>query len=561
MNRDTLGNTWPKSTTYYQLFDKYIDLYFFQETEQTYEANIDKAKAVFAINCPITGPKPDIEIEFSALEGGIVYGLTITVKNMNLHLTTADLRSLTFVMVDAGYRTNKNNYGRVLLKCPIFASYKSEPSPDSTTVFQCVVVGTLENIFDNVPIDIGFYKATILKDFLQKTIEAFGGTAHLFIEDAFANATVDIPHRVYHHSTGFAAFNWLQTMLDNIVFNYNTDNMLKTGRAGKIQMFIFGNDVYVAQLDAPASSTAFPEQGPEIFHVDTVNSVDFNGGTATVKAPWVPGIHAGGIFRLSPTLYTGNNLVNEIKESTFISKYDCYWIIKMRVTFGTVNGNEMELLAIPIENSNFMGQMNKTNKEAEQKYSELMNSFKRANETAHKEINFGEPTQNPVKEDKEGGSQPKQGNVFSEDVDISGVDYTIQPGDSLEKIARKFYADMPYYRNNKVADKRGGIPPNGYGPTMFWPLIIIATNTKVKQLVKSGKTENEVRRTYDVNTANPNAIKEGKHLIVPSLSGTLANYKQYHAVFTKMGEFYKELGTSSYGLTFSQIGEMLEGED
>lgn len=472
-----------------------------------------------AIRIPVTklGIKPDIAISFKTLQGQICYNCTVKIKNFKC---SYNIRKFVSMDITAGYRDGP----QITFHSPIFSSYRESANPDGVTVFEGVLVGSVDSLFSNRQILIDIYKPKItLGDFIRKCITDSRSPKDTGLDVEFGNCgdlmneQINIQHYYYKAANGYALALWLAEQANQLSAAKGYDRVVTYIKENKI----------VFSLLHPDEGNVVLKRDMRIINLDKVTLAEFNGTTLTVKAPWHPFLQPLSLFYMAPNVYGGTNLPNVIRiEDMWKDPDNVYQVITEEVSFET-NGptNEMTIFATPLKQ-----------KAAAEDFSDVWAAEQVAEATANtmQHIIIGEEEQADV--DKSWTEAP-----FA----LEALDYyVVQQNDTLTSIAGKLYKDVPPYSvryaqlpgNWKTANPGLISGPGSEEMTpkiaqcYFWPIIVAATYRRMNY-----KTTDSKQRNIMIDPANPDAIVPGWVLAIPRIDG-LTGQEHLKELFGRMAK-------------------------
>lgn len=142
-------------------FNRIIDITFITSTASKYDSRGFKLNHIAdqrTIVCPRHGIKPNIEINGTYDESGMIHAFYITIKNLYLDLRTEQYSK---IKVRAGY-ANRN----ITFEANIMNMYQQSPGPEGTTIVECMYGNITKTWFD-ATVQLDFKKGAKLTDVLN----------------------------------------------------------------------------------------------------------------------------------------------------------------------------------------------------------------------------------------------------------------------------------------------------------------------------------------------------------------------------------------------------------
>ena len=535
----------------------------------------DDTPSQLTIECPATGPKPDITIEFSLLQNQNCYGITIRIKNLH---TKYDIRSWSKAIIVAGYRrpnmapaelqspgSAKGEF-TMTMSCPIFSSYIESPSPDSVTVFSGVIMDSFDSFFTDRQIIITVYEAPTVRDFIFACVDKAGGGAkdtttdtvgslavRIEAPDEFLNTTIEsLDKTTYTCAGGYALIMWMTGILQSVGQSAGVTDAQGVKHAVVVGVELYGNTVHIIVPGfLPPDTTTTSAIYKNAVVLNHIKSASFTGPALNVIAPWVPNLIPGDYFKMAPNIFNGSALPNSIDKSLYINKENLYHIITMSGKFSTCdNTNEMNILAIPAQSElNSLDEALSTNGTAAE--------WQKNYENLSRRLEFGRKTEVSIGTAGTASSTGKwYSETFGSNIVTGAVDHTVAAHQTLSSIAELYWGDkISYTKTNKDLGNRKlpfapaiGMPNPTFTGTDFWPLIAASTYYKMSQ-----KTD----INYHVDTEHPDGVQIGWILSIPSLSNP-DDYASSKEIFKDMAKVYLA-ANNGYGKIFANIYVYLGG--
>lgn len=548
------------SSTKNTLFDKIIDITFNADINTLYNKpsgkgeNADETMRILLdvlkeqgkylqIKVPTTslGIKPDIAIGFKTLPGQICYNCTVKIKNFKCNYNIRRFKSMD---ITAGY----SHGPKITFHSPIFTSYRESPSPDGVTVFEGVIVGSVDSLFSNRAITIDIYPNNMtFRQFItecltqSKSGKDTGLTADFSNCEDIMNEKVGVAHHYFSAANGYSLIMWIAEQV----------NQYSSARGyGNVITYIKDNKVIFAKAEPYKGQGVILERTMRILKLDKVTSAEFNGTTVVVKAPWHPYVQPLSLFYMEPNVYGGSSLPNVLNVEDYWKDPDnVYQVITEEVSFET-NGstNEMTLFAVPIKAPKELGNT------GDMARAEALAQIEKE---AVIEIKIGNKP-------SEETSQSEKDNWAAAPFPVMAITYyEVQEGDTLTSIADKLYAGVPAYsvtyeqlpRSWDTVNSQLGIEKPSPGKTKtpgvphryFWPVIAAAT----RQRMGKSSAEKNVR----INVNNPDAIQPGWMLAVPNLT-SLKGHEDLKELFGRMARAMKHWKKDRDNDEWKEIGKI-----
>lgn len=277
-------------------FNKLIDLTFSTEING----------AGFDVKCPRTGRKPDIEIEGNLTPNDSVQNFTIRVKNL---YTSKILSKFHFVKASCGYEKKQS----VSFTGSVINVYTETPGPDRTTVIYCAAAS-----FDDwVSITGDYYwpAGSTLREILQKV-------------------TKDLN---FNEVTG-----------DDTVLNRTIATKLEAMGAKSCvhKLRSYFPDVKIIVRGGGLSVIRTAQDQRALFDIPyMLTPPQISGTQYTVTAPWDPAIKPGDHIRINTAFSTKTTETGNTDAGTSGASRVELEVVSINFHFGTLNGNEMTILA------------------------------------------------------------------------------------------------------------------------------------------------------------------------------------------------------------------------
>lgn len=548
------------SSTKNTLFDKVIDITFNADIDALYNKSSGAGKDAdettrilldvlkeqgkyLQIKIPTTslGIKPDIAIGFKTLPGQLCYNCTVKIKNFKCSYNIRRFKSMD---ITAGY----SHGPKITFHSPIFTSYRESPNPDGVTVFEGVIVGSVDSLFSNRPIVIDIYPNNMtFKQFItecltqSKSGKDTGLTADFSNCEDIMNEKVGVTHHYFNAANGYSLIMWIAEQVNQYSSALGYGNVIT---------YIKDNKVIFAKAEPYKGQGVVLERTMRILKLDRVTSAEFNGTTLTIKAPWHPYLQPLSLFYMEPNVYGGSNLPNTLNVEDYWKDPDnVYQVITEEVSFET-NGttNEMTLFAVPIKAPKDLG-----NKDDMARAEALAQIEKES----IIEIKIGNKSEGET-------SQSKKDDWTAAPFPVMSITYyEVQEGDTLTSIADKLYAGVPAYSVDytklpnswDTVNSQLGIEKPSPGKTKtpgvphryFWPVIAAATRQRM------GKSSAE--KNVKINVNNPDAIQPGWMLAIPNLT-SLEGHEDLKELFGRMARAMQHWKKDKGNDEWKEIGKI-----
>lgn len=541
----------------------------YEVVEETEEINVKKQLSV--LECG-PGLKPMISISFRMLPGQLVYHVTLKVTNLELPF---DIRSCTLMHIKAGYRDSRLVQS---FNMGVFTSYIESPGPDDVTVFEGIIVNSLDNFFTTRYVEIRVKEETTVENLIESFEKYLPGKTSLSYENMVTKGSVMIDsgvtiYRELHEevlkakvalkdftktfSNGYAALNWLVQTIQDATQNITVEDK-------KVQIFaaVFKDNICIMDNHFDKdNSKLFADVNIPI--IDNIKRASFSGPLLTVIASWYPPLEPGMVFEMEPNFFNGHSLPNYLEESIWKPKDKYYRVITMEVNYDTVGSqNEMIVTALPTTKEEAIKELE------DQIDADVLEEM--AKEATEKVtiIEVGEDNKVYVTERLEEGDVP------------DSFDYKAVGGSEIYEVARLFYG--PFCENaNDIDGTYIDIPPedklykelNKYGrevsehdnrmssSLLFWSLIYVATYREMqkgseesKRYFVPGIVNGRIISIFD-NTYNCALayVNDGLYVKVPKIKpgdfrDALAPFKDMASTIRKMHDMARnEIYAGRYG--------------
>lgn len=286
------------------------------------------------------GIKPDITFSVSELPQNKCYQVELNIRNLGL--TNDQLRTYTQMKITAGYQGLSTLQPGELqtFSCSIFTAYCESPNPDGLTVITGIVVGDIIGVMETKQLTLEIRSSTSWKTVTETIGKALGYNINFYLSEDFMYElpTKDKTSFKTSFDNGWQAIMWLQLQL----FEYGK-NVLHS----PVFLTVWHKTISVFALSEALNLTTLTHYG--IVNLSAITRASFAGPKLDVIAPWIPSLIPGGIFYMPPTYYQASALPNIMPKTTYTNKRDLYYVIVMDVKFGTRTGNQMHIIAVPVQ--------------------------------------------------------------------------------------------------------------------------------------------------------------------------------------------------------------------
>ncbi len=291
------------------LFNRYIDLEFTTDSES------ESKKVSFL--CPKWGVKPNISFSMELVPTGNTSKITIKVFNMYSIINIARYKH---VKIKAGYRDSLYT----TIDAEIMDSYVERPNPEGITVFNCVY-GSVSGMYANKePIAITFKKDLTVKDMFKTITVAFGLSLQMTLPKEW-------------ESIIFTSSMYTQTYRNALEMWFDIKAKLrKIAELLKLPLLytsVTGNTFYVLSM-----ITGSDKEKSVV--LDKVTSAYLMGGAVMIKAPWLPTLEPGSLFKMDTRFFRGR-----IGNLQIGGERKLYRAHTIKVGFSTHSENYMEVYA------------------------------------------------------------------------------------------------------------------------------------------------------------------------------------------------------------------------
>lgn len=305
------------------------------------------------------GIKPQMSLSFRMLPGQLVYHVILKITNLELPF---DIRDCTSMKIKAGYRDDRLIQSFTM---GVFASYTESPGPDDITVFEGVIVDSLDNFFTTRKVQIDLNESSTV-DGLLGALERYLPGPRTFGENSLSSKTgvvsstlqihrevepevLALPISLGDHSktfdNGYQALSWAVGIIQDAVKNQ------KTSDGNPVQIFasVFNTDIIIMDTaHKGADSKLTTVVGVPV--INNIKRASFTGPRLTLIAAWFPPLIPGKIFEMEPNFFNGHRLNNDFDPSIWKTETNTYRVITMEVNFDTVGKqNEMIIEALPTD--------------------------------------------------------------------------------------------------------------------------------------------------------------------------------------------------------------------
>ena len=489
------------------------------------------------IPCPPGELKPAISFTTNVIPGNGCYKLIL--KIVNLHLNY-DVRKVRQVKVTAGYRTMGMQR---IFTCPVFTSYIESPNPDGVTVFECLCVGSIETNMDSRPIEFRYMGGKItIKQFLEAFELGLGTHVYNYLSDKYNNlhmqiSGTNVEGKITYAENVPAALTWARRIIQKRIAS--SEGYVGDLYGGKkeypyicIHSTLDGIVVYALNRPNRDSEDLKDKTTTEdIVVLDAVKGASFNGVALTVRAAWDPRLIPGNLFKMIPNIYNGENLPNVVGDKAFgkDKEHNYYYrCITCSISFSTTGSeNEMTILAVPVV---YAEEESPLKEDTILSWKDYIAASRDAYDTAgayHVTLGSAQsdrPENTELQENKD-RVEDNVNDMFETDIlnyFSSTVDYEIQPGDSLSRVAQKLFAEGEGYCDFKIQPEKPTSLPQGVwvgelqDRAFLWPLIAVVTYRRWLRLSQSSSSNNGFETMEHLQ--NPDNIQQGRKLVIPVIN-------------------------------------------
>lgn len=301
---------------------------------------------VFPIITPVTGPKPDITVSFSMLEGEkTAYNIQVDIMNM-VQDKSFNIYDYDLMEVEIGYRLNGTNENMMhTMTCAIFNSYAVSPNPNGVTTFIGIVGKHMRDIFVRKPIWVIMNKPSVtVGDLVGTVAHVIGHTAS--VPDAIKNYELFFRHSEtdysagqvhYKAENGAALLSWLQGVITQAGTAHNQ----------RWSVYAYNNCLYViGDIEADGLELV------KAVEITAMNAMTLTGNIVDVDAPYNPQVYPGALVVIRPNFFTSalpnmttNNLISVFDRNSRRAE-QIYRVLTMEVKFGTYTNNTMKFKAV-----------------------------------------------------------------------------------------------------------------------------------------------------------------------------------------------------------------------
>lgn len=525
------------------------------------------------INCNDSGIKPLIAFSTNLIPGANCYKLTLKLTNMNIGM---DIRQVNRVRVTAGYRTQgfTNTFD-----CPVFSSYIESPNPDGVTVFNCLCVGRTGIFMDTKPVTVKYLGGSItIEHLFAQVCMGLGVKGDNRLSDKYNNLSINMSKMDAFSENGQATVEWMRNIIQKriaLAENAPTDHqdLYKYEQPYIMVSFTENGDLVLYALNRPNKDTLDSSSIINIVSLDAVTGATFNGVALTVKSIWNPHLHPGDVFKMQPNIINGANLPNSLAPAAYGNTLETdylYRCITMSIAFST-NGseNEMSIMAVPIKYVENITMGSASSKTLEEFAAVVYANY---DTSGGKTITLGtaedsSSTTNTDEKKQENIITAAQSNLFNMDILSlfpTTTDYTIVEGDSLSKIAERFFATSghegkKYCPFELVVTKETATAGQGtgiMGKENLWPIIAVLT---YRRRLASGNNMSKNPYEHMNNMDNPNRIIPGHVLVIPVIDN-IEKLQQIREMFKYAWTRWKDITNyNSYTIFWKNIYTILGG--
>lgn len=331
------------------------------ETANTIKTNVVlvNKKPILHIECPVSGPKPDISLSFGMVPGRTATQCDVTITN--LQADNEKLQEATLMEIVAGYA----NGHTITLNVNILAVWCESPNPDGVTHIQGLPTGeSVGKFFGNAQYQISFYKDTItLGELLTRLLKDTETMSQASFDKYVQKPFLDVVMACDKDGTGVKVPTPLKdwkfkaekvTVYANSAYEiiqWLGVRLYDWGRSHDMLIYcrIFNDDVHINVVGKLDPSTPFFRE--DIVELHVIEQASFTASVLTVVAPWTPELIPGNLFKLSANYYKLQNTPTLLNTPAMNRRNDgVYRAISVEVKFSTNGGtNSMSVTAVPFD--------------------------------------------------------------------------------------------------------------------------------------------------------------------------------------------------------------------
>lgn len=291
------------------LFNRFIDIEFTTDEES--------GSKKISFLCPKWGVKSNVAFTMDLLPTGNTSNITLKVMNLYSEINIAKYK---YVRIRAGYRDSLYKE----ISAEIMNSYVERPNPEGITIFNCVY-GTVSGMYDTKdPVEVNFSKGLTVKDVFPVLASAFGLTLQATIPEVWRN--ISFTNTAYTQTYRNALEMWsdIKTILRKLSEAHNLPPLYTsvTGKTFYVLTMLEGSDKEKSVI------------------LDKVSTAYLMGGAVMVKAPWLPTLDPGMLFKMDTRFFRGRMGSLQVGgEKKLFRAYN------IKVGFSTYSENYMEVNA------------------------------------------------------------------------------------------------------------------------------------------------------------------------------------------------------------------------
>lgn len=296
----------PKSNI---LFNRFIDIEFTTDEES--------GSKKISFLCPKWGVKSNVAFTMDLLPTGNTSNITL--KIMNLY-STLDIAKYKYVRIRAGYRDSLYKE----ISAEIMNSYVERPNPEGITIFNCVY-GTVSSMYDTKePVEVKFKKGLTVNEVFTTLTSAFGLTLQATIPDVWKSIVFTSSEYTQTYRNALEMWSDIKTIMRKLSEAHNLPPLYTsvTGKTFYVLTMLEGSEKEKSIL------------------LDKVSTAYVMGGAIMVKAPWLPTLDPGMLFKMDTRFFRGRMGSLQVGgEKKLFRAYN------IKVGFSTYSENYMEVNA------------------------------------------------------------------------------------------------------------------------------------------------------------------------------------------------------------------------
>ena len=291
------------------LFNRYIDLEFTTDTESG-------GKKVSFLSTK-SGIKPNISFSMDLVPTGNTSNITIKVVNMYSAINIARYK---YVKIRAGYRSGLYSE----FDAEIMNSYIERPNPEGITIFNCTY-GIISGMYENKkPVTVHYTANMKVKDMFKAITDAFELNLQMSLPESWTSTvfTTNAYDMIYRNA--LEMWSDIKTKIRTIA---------SVLRLPRLYVSVTGKTFYVLSMLSGSNKE-------KSVVLDKVTSAYLMGGAIMVKAPWLPTLEPGGLFKMDTRFFRGRMGTLQVGGERTL-----YRAHTIKVGFSTTHENYMEVMA------------------------------------------------------------------------------------------------------------------------------------------------------------------------------------------------------------------------